>query len=110
MQEHHFGNRQVAASHRMDDTSKSLWAIGELVFGPGVPVSKGFEPKAVICFDTPFGTVCVDVNAAILKANEAEAKKITLQSALQEVLERPRLKGICFTVCTPIGVCFEVCP
>ena len=96
-------------AHMLADTSKTLWDIGEMVFGPGILVTSGFEPKGVICFDTPFGRVCVEINAAEMKAKEADARKVTLQQALQEVLARPRIKGVCFIVCTPLGVCFEVC-
>lgn len=109
MNEHHTFQAKGGTAHRMEDTSKTMWDIGEMVFGPGVPVSRGYEPKAVICFETPFGTVCVEINATTLNAHQAEAKKMKFQDVMQEVLARPRLKGVCFWVCTPIGVCFEVC-
>lgn len=111
MRGHDHGFRQAGDQivHAMTNTAVTMWDVGEMIFGAGIPSHVSFDTEGVICFDTPFGRICVNLKIADLRANEAEAKRLTLQECLNEVLNRPRLKGICFTVCTPIG-CFQVCP
>ena len=107
--DHGFRDAGEQFVHPLANTGVTMGDVGEMVFGPNIPVNKPFDTEGVICFDTPFGRICLNLKAADLKAHEADAKAMTLQGALNEVLNRPRLKGICFTVCTPIG-CFQVCP
>jgi hypothetical protein len=108
----HFGFRGGETPpivHPMTNTGVTIWDIGEMIFGRTIPSNPPFDTEGVVCFDTPFGRVCINLKIADLKANEAQARATTLQDALQEILSRPRIKGICFRVCIPIG-CFEVCP
>jgi hypothetical protein len=107
--DHGFRDAGEPTVHQLANTGVTMWDVGEMVFGKGIPSNAPFQTESVICFDTPFGRICLNLKVADLRANEADAKKMTLQDALGEVLNRPRLKGICFTVCTPIG-CFQVCP
>ena len=107
--DHGFRGGETPVVHPMTNTGITMWDVGEMIFGRGIPSNAGFETEGVVCFDTPFGRVCLNLNVADLRKNEGDARKLTLQDALQEVLSRPRIKGICFRVCTPIG-CFEVCP
>jgi len=88
-------------------SGKNLWEVVEAVIG--TPASTlGKSVKSQICFETPFGTICIDVDYATAVVKKTELMGIKLQEAIDATIQTANLRGACTTVCVH-GVCVTHC-
>ena len=87
----------------------TLWKTVTDILGSKVDAkTKNAVMTATVCFDTPFGKVCVVIDATTASKSKAELEKIYLGEILQDIFSRPRLALGCFEVCV-WGVCVKYC-